>query len=123
LDTSGGLSIGVHSGFNPHPVLVFFLPHGGDISSFVHLLSPNSTVDKNAPSPLVVFCSNSNANANANANVNNVLFMAAFKSIGSITYLLNDCGFSLPLGCARSDSTFHAAILLQARRNLNNSKE
>ena len=65
---------------------------------------------------MVVFCSNSNANANA--NVNNVLFLAAFKSIGSITYLLNDCGFSLPLGCARSDSTFHAAILLQARRNL-----
>ena len=26
--------------------------------------------------------------------------------------------FSLPLGCARSDTTFHAAILLQARRNL-----
>lgn len=63
FDTSGGLSIGVHSGFNPHPVSVFFLPHDGDISSFVHLLPPNSTVDKNAPSPLVVFCANSNANA------------------------------------------------------------
>ena len=113
-DTSGGLSIGVHSGFNPHPVSVFFLPHDGDISSFVHLLPPNSTVDKNAPSPLVVFC----ANSNANANVNNVLFVAAFKSIRSIPYLLNDCSFSLPLGCARSDTTFHAAILLQARRNL-----
>ena len=58
-----GLSIGVHSGFNPHPVSVFFLPHDGDISPFVHLLPPNSTVDKNAPSPLVVFCANSNANA------------------------------------------------------------
>ena len=46
FDTSEGLSIGVHSGFNPHPVSVFFLPHGGDISSFVHLLPPNSTVDK-----------------------------------------------------------------------------
>ena len=109
-----GLSIGVDSGFNPHPVSVFFLPHEGDISSFVHLLPPNSTVDKNAPSPLVVFC----ANSNANANVNNVLFMAAFKSIRSIPYLLNDCSFSLPLGCARSDTTFYAAILLQARRNL-----
>jgi len=108
--TSGGLSIGVDSGFNPHPVSVFFLPHGGDISSFVHLLPPNSTVDKNAPSPLVVFCSNSNANA----TVNNVLFVAAFKSIRSIPYLLNDCSFSLPLGCARSDTSFHAAILLQA---------
>jgi len=61
-----------------------------------------------------VFC----ANSNANANVNNVLFMAAFKSIRSIPYLLNDCSFSLPLGCARSDTTFYAAILLQARRNL-----
>ena len=101
-----GLSIGVHSGFNPHPVSVFFLPHDGDISSFVHLLPPNSTVDKNAPSPLVVFCANSNANANA--TVNNVLFVAAFKSIRSIPYLLNDCSFSLPLGCARSDTTFHA---------------
>jgi len=39
------------------------------------------------------------------ATVNNVLFVAAFKSIRSIPYLLNDCGFSLPLGCARSDST------------------
>ena len=63
LDTSGGLSIGVHSGFNPHPVSVFFLPHDGDNSSFVHLIPPNSTVDKNAPSPLVVYCANSNANA------------------------------------------------------------
>ena len=53
-----GLSIGVHSGFNPHPVSVFFLPHDGDILSFVHLLPPNSTVDQNAPSPLVVFCAN-----------------------------------------------------------------
>jgi len=75
-----GLSIGVDSGFNPHPVSVFFLPHDGDISSFVHLLPPNSTVDKKAPSPLVLFCANSNANANANANANvNVLFVAAFK--------------------------------------------
>ena len=89
FDTSGGLSIGVHSGFNPHPVSVFFLPHDGDISSFVHLLPPNSTVDKNAPSPLVVFCSN--PNANANVNVKNVLFVVAFKSIRSIPYLLNDC--------------------------------
>ena len=109
---------GVHSGFNPHPVSVFFLPRDGDISSFVLLLPPNSTVDKNAPSPLVVFCANSNANANANANVNNVLFVAAFKSIRSIPYLLNDCSFSLPLGCARSDTTFHTTILLQARQNL-----
>ena len=84
--------------FNPHPISVFFLPHDGDISSFVHLLPPNSTVDKNAPSPLVVFCANSNANANA--IVNNVLFVAAFKSIRSIPYLLNYCSFSLPLGCA-----------------------
>ncbi len=45
-------------------------------------------------------------------------FFAAFKSIRSIPYLLNDCSFSLPLGCARLDATFHAAILLQARRNL-----
>jgi len=99
--------------FQSTPVSVFFLPHDGDISSFVHLLPPNSTVDKNAPSPLVVFC----ANSNANANVNNVLFMTAFKSLRSIPYLLNDCSFSLPLGCARSDTTFHD-ILLQARRNL-----
>ena len=52
---------------------------------------------------------------NANTTVNNVLFVAAFKSIRSIPYLLNDCSFSLPLGCARSDTTFHTAILLQAR--------
>jgi len=58
------------------------------------------------------FYSNSNANANANANVSSVLFVAAFKPIRSIPYLLNDCSFSLPLGCARSDTTFH-----QARRN------
>ncbi len=51
------------------------------------------------------------------ATVNNVLFVAAFKSIRSIPYLLNDCSFSLPLGCARSDTTFHD-IILQARRNL-----
>ena len=44
---------------------------------------------------LVVFCANSNANANA--KVNNVLFVAAFKSIRSISYLLNDSSFSLPL--------------------------
>jgi len=103
FDNIRGLSIGVHSGFNPHPVSVFFLPLDGDISSFVHLLPPNSTVDKNAPSPLVVFC----ANFNANANVNNVLFVAAFKAMRSIPYLLNDCIFSLSLGCARSDTTFH----------------
>jgi len=41
-----------------------------------------------------------------------VLFVAAFKSIRSIPYLLNVCSFSLLLGCARSDTTFHAAILL-----------
>ena len=68
---------GCLSGFTPvsiHlPVSVFFLPHDCDISSFVHLLPPNSTVDKKAPSPLVVFCANSNANANV--NVNNVLFV------------------------------------------------
>ena len=56
------------------------------LSSF-SLQTPPST--KNAPSPLFVFCANSNANANA--TVNNVLFVAAFKSIRSIPYLLNDC--------------------------------
>ena len=55
-----------------------------------------------------MFCANSNANANA--IVNNVLFVAAFKSIRSIPYLLNDCSFSLPLGCARSDTPFHAIL-------------
>jgi len=62
------------------------------VSTF-SLLTPPST---NVPLVLlVVFCANSNANANA--KVNNVLFVAAFKSIRSISYLLNDSSFSLPL--------------------------
>jgi hypothetical protein len=120
-----GLSIGVHSGFNPHPISVFFLPHGGDISSFVHLLPPNSTADKNAPSPLVVFCANSTANVNV--NVNNMLFLAAFKSIRSIPYLLNDYKFfsyrsvalaRIPHSTPPSSSKLGRNLITQKNENL-----